>query len=279
MSKNKKKRNSFSAPLDAKPYSSEKLSLTKGAKFCKYIKRHHLELIAIMLSVISLYIASTISCTANNIALKTNPINCELTSNSRRLVVNNNDNILYSADAFSVEIQKGEYSGDYYKIIFALANDNMVDFNVFTKDELSNSNQTISFSNGQFGLLPKQTGENTIDFFLSLMENDNDNNLRPVPFASFYIIFQSINGEYYYFPAFYYCTKSESESSIQNDQSQYEYDEILLQLFSEEDIYNRTMIQLLLDELNRYIDSDYTVDTFTSQIESELALIRSKLES
>ena len=156
MSKNKKKRNSFSAPLDAKPYSSEKLSLTKGAKFCKYIKRHHLELIAIMLSVISLYIASTISCTANNIALKTNPINCELTSNSRRLVVNNNDNILYSADAFSVEIQKGEYSGDYYKIIFALVNDNVVDFNVFTKDELSNSNQTISFSNGQFVFFPNK---------------------------------------------------------------------------------------------------------------------------
>ena len=258
----------------------EKTSITQRVDLWISLASLFVAIVSLIVAVIACFTANNLSRIGNEIALKSNPIDCEIffgdaeaiSANMSNEAQNNSNTILYSEEPFTIQIQKGDYSGDYSKIIFAVVEDNTVDLNTFTKEEILapelDSNYLSFSSTGQFGMIPKSSDDKTIHFYLSLIGTEENQTM--FYHRSIYIILQSISGEYYYFPMYYICDLT-SDAKIST---------ISTYLINVEHLYNRHETQAIVDQLiaNSYVNSDYTVDTFTSQIESELTLIRSKLE-
>lgn len=258
----------------------EKTSITQRVELWISLASLLVAIVSLIVAAIACYTANDLSRIGNEIALKSNPIDCEvlfgdaeaISANMSDEAKNNSNATHYSKAPFTIQIQKGDYSGDYSKIIFAIVEDNTVDLNTFTKEEILapelDSNYLFFSSTGQFGMIPKSSDGKTIHFYLSLMGTGT--NQKTFYHRSVYIILQSISGEYYYFPMYYICDLT-SDAKIST---------ISTYLINAQHLYNRHETQKIVDQLiaNSYVNSDYTVDTFTSQIESELALIRSKLE-
>lgn len=231
---------------------------------------------------------------ANDIAVKSNPFHCTASGIDSSYV--SYRNVLYTIDPFSMVFEKDEYSGNYTRAFIVFVNNDSINVSSFTKEQLEENGNVIQFENGQFGMTDPSESQNSsssdsqvmISFYYSLMEI-GEQGISPMYYDVIYIVFESISGEYYYYPLFYYCdVANESEEEIDPSEINIPGTEklcaqtgsVAIKIFDVPGLYNRMDVQSLLNILNNqpYIETDFTVDTFTSQIESELALIRSKLE-
>ncbi len=236
-------------------------------KLFAFLKENPFDSVSLIVSILSLIISVYIGFQANEIAMRSQPLDYSVTANEYIDMIAMNDTI-YTCEGVVFKQVKGVWSGELSSVFIATVQDGKADVH-YIPEQIPDIGAGFTAENGTlFCILPDNPNELLFSPLHTDLKNINDS------LQTFHLIFKGYNKEYTIYTVVYSYDTEYHPGDIEHDGEKIaSCGRLRIYILDEDTMYDSAMLNQIADDLNKGSGSKkFTAKGILETITAERAL-------